>query len=219
MNGDNSAIFLGALDDTASIKKIEYSVNYLGNDFSINQLDLVVSDEEGPREFLNKSAKFTFYYNPPSRRRLDYASIVGHLVTGICEPFELPFYEDVTVTVTVPDPDDSLSDILLFTQTIPAGTVKFSLYKYRYTSPRSGINELRIEPSSPGKIYMYLFINKLDLLLWQRSNMTPQAYLDFIRRIKRYNFTIQIDDDIWTGSAPLKRGDYNEYKQQLVFGP
>jgi hypothetical protein len=39
--GDNSAIFLGVLDSTASIGRIEYSIDSVTQDFAINQLDIV----------------------------------------------------------------------------------------------------------------------------------------------------------------------------------
>jgi hypothetical protein len=218
-DNDNSAIFLGALDDTASIKRIEFSVDSGTSDFAINYLELAAAPVIGPRTFSNKSAKFNFYYYPPTNRKLDYISIVGHLLKGSCEPFDLPFNKDVKVTITVPDPNDRYHHIRLFSQTIPAGTVKFSTSKYRFTSSRSGVNELLLQFSRPGQTYMYLYVSKIDLLPVQRSTMGPKDYLNFIRRITGYNFTIQIGGDTWTGSAPLIRGDYNEYKQQLLLVP
>ncbi len=47
-NGDNSAIFLGGLDTTASIKRIEYSVDNVTRDFAINQLDILTGPTPVP---------------------------------------------------------------------------------------------------------------------------------------------------------------------------
>ncbi len=41
-NGDNSAIFLGVLDTSATIKKLVFDVDNTTQDFGINRLDLVV---------------------------------------------------------------------------------------------------------------------------------------------------------------------------------
>lgn len=47
--GDNSAIFLGGLDTTtASIKRIEYSVDNVHQDFAINRLDIVTDSAPVP---------------------------------------------------------------------------------------------------------------------------------------------------------------------------
>jgi PEP-CTERM motif len=50
-NGDNSAIFLGVLDTSASIGRIDYSVSLAPlEDFAINQLDIVPGDVEAVPE-------------------------------------------------------------------------------------------------------------------------------------------------------------------------
>jgi PEP-CTERM motif len=45
---DNSAIFLGGLDTTASIKRIEYSVDNVSADFAINRLDILTDSAPVP---------------------------------------------------------------------------------------------------------------------------------------------------------------------------
>lgn len=50
-SGDNSAIFLGVLDTSASIGRIDYSISLVPlGDFAINQLDIVTGDVEAVPE-------------------------------------------------------------------------------------------------------------------------------------------------------------------------
>ena len=47
-NADNSAIFLGALNDTANIDHINYILSGIGGGFAMNQLDLVTDGQLAP---------------------------------------------------------------------------------------------------------------------------------------------------------------------------
>jgi hypothetical protein len=221
-NADNSAIFLGIIEDDPIIKRIEYTVDNATFGLAINKLDLVAQAAElvaDPRK-----AKFTFYYNPTSLTNVDSATITSFLLKEPGTVFELPCSKDVIVTIEVPEPGNPSNNLLLFTQTIPAGTIKTCVSttgqipkKYRYTSTRSGINDLLFEIVSTSKINSYVYINKVNFLSAIRATMTPEAYKAFVRQISSFILTIEIDGDIVSETAPLTKGTLTPAKQELTF--
>jgi hypothetical protein len=159
----------------------------------------------------NTKARLTFFYkeNITERDRLS--------ITGLKKPkfHEMPFDKDVTVTVEVPDPQQPTNTLQIFSQTIPKNTVS-GTKKYRFRSGDSGIQELLFDQRSDST-YFYVNVNEVDFLPSIRTAMTPQAYLNFIRNIGSYTITIEIDGNIWSGTAPLEIGKLTSQKQELNF--
>jgi hypothetical protein len=164
----------------------------------------------------NKQAKFTFYFGGPDYDGLDRFSDVGYLLKGATEPFVLPFNKNVTVTATVEDPRNPSNDLQIFTQTIPAGKVPVSS-KYRYVSGPRGIRELTLQPSTSTSIYMYIFVQNWDFLPALKASMSTAQYQAFVKSIRSFTITLQIEDVAWVGEAPLKIGTYSTHKQELVY--
>jgi hypothetical protein len=169
-----------------------------------------------PKDLVNKQAKFTFNFGGTVYNNIDRFSIVANLLKEKTEIFEMPYNTDVTVTVKVPDPRDPTKQIQLFTQTVPAGTVTGSS-KYRYLPGFPGIHELYIERNTATTIYLYLFVDDIELLPSIKPTLSPTEYQNFVKTIKTYNFTVRIGDRIYSGDAPLTPGTYTAHKQELVY--
>jgi len=213
---DNSAIFLGIRETTPIIKRIEYNVDNVTQDFAINQLDLVAPAAD-LQELVNKKGKFTFYYSPKTLVNVDSASLVFNLLKEPGTIFPLPCNKDVKVTIDVNTPSGILQ---LFTQTVRAGSAQTCGSKYRFTSGARGINDLVFEPvPDPGRVYGYLLINKTNFLSSIRASLTPAQYLAFIRAIDSYTLTVQINGDTALGDASLIKGTLTEHKQELIVAP
>src|SRR4030067_1235944 len=91
----------------------------------------------------------------------------------------------------------------LFKQTIKAGTVKPGSTRYRYLkSGAKGINELSLEKSG-NNVYLYVWINYVNLLPELKATLSQAEYLAFVRGIKSYNLTVRIGDQTWSGNFPL----------------
>lgn len=160
----------------------------------------------------NKKARLTFFYNQFFAK--DRLSIVGYLQPQL---IAMPFGQDVTVTVTAPDPLIPGNILVLFTKTVPANTVS-GTKKYRFRSGDPGIQELLFDQRSDST-YFYVKVDEVDFLPCQRLGiMPPVAYLAFIQAIPSYTITIQIDNtNVWSGTAPLLLGTLTGQKQELNF--
>jgi hypothetical protein len=170
--------------------------------------------------FKPQKAKFTFYYESiPLYTNKDSISSTGYLL-GTGSAFQMPFNQDVAVEFSI-DPlrVPPTAPRLLFKQTIKAGTVKPGSTRYRYLkSGARGINELTLEKSG-NNVYMYVWINYVNLLPDLKATLSQADYLAFVRDIKSYNCTVRIGNQTWSGNAPLQLWYFGEHRQQLVNNP
>lgn len=158
-----------------------------------------------------KRSRLTFFYDSVNENS-DRLSMSGYLKPGFTT---MPFSNDVTVRVEVADPRfPDFTDLVIFTQTIPAGTVS-GTKKYRFTSGGVEIRDLRFEPRT-SSTYFYAFVEKVELLKAMKAQMTPDQYLAFIQGISNCKVTIEVDDQIWVGGAFLKPSTLTNQKQELI---
>jgi hypothetical protein len=170
------------------------------------------------RELLNNKSKFTFYFNDPAYINIDRFSVVGYLKNKTGDKVILPFGKDVTITVTAPNPNDPTSELELFKTTIPSDSEFVTgTTRYLYRNSGSGIYEFRIERSTATASYMYIFVDRIEMLPAFKSVMTPLQYQAFVRSIKSYTMTIEFGDYSYTGTATLSPGTPSSVKQELVF--
>jgi hypothetical protein len=157
-----------------------------------------------------KKARLTFFYR--DRFDSDRLSIVGYLRPRFNN---MPFNDNVTVTVKVPDSQNPTNMLTIFTQVIPRDQVNGST-KYRFRSGKPGIQELLFDQRTDST-YFYVYVDKVDFLSSVRAIMPPPAYLNFIRNITIFTIIIEIDGEVWTGTAPLEIGKFTNRKQELNF--
>jgi len=145
-------------------------------------------------------------------------SLSGLLGTG--GTFQMPFNRDVTIEFSI-DPlrFPLVSPRLLFKQTIKAGTVKSGSTRYRYLSRDGGIRELRFDKSG-NNVYLSVWVEEVNLLTDLKATLSQDEYLAFVSEgIKSYNITVRIDDQTWSGNAPLKKTYFGAHKFQLSLNP
>jgi hypothetical protein len=158
----------------------------------------------------NKNAKLRFFYSGTIGE--DNLLISGYLKEKLAI---MPFGEDVTVTVEVPDPQQSANRLNIFTQTIPNNVVS-GTKKYRFRRRDPGIQELLFDQRTDST-YFSVKVDEVDFLPNLRAAMSSEEYLELIRLIESYTITITIGENVWSGTALLKIGKFTKAKQELNF--
>ncbi|HLC14672.1 MAG TPA: M10 family metallopeptidase C-terminal domain-containing protein, partial [Thermodesulfovibrionia bacterium] len=163
-----------------------------------------------PDDFIfidDKKVKFTFYHQEGVTEK-DSLRIAGSMKPKLVE---LPFDKDVTVAVSVVDSQNNKHK--LFTQLVPDGTVE-GTKKYHFKSKESGVEKLKFKQRKDSTDFK-VSVDMVDFLSANRSEMSPDEYLAFVKGIKSYIITIDIDGEGWSGSAPIEPGRGNKKKQVL----
>jgi hypothetical protein len=170
------------------------------------------------RELLNVKTKFTFYFGDPTYLNVDRFSVVANLKNNVGDTFILPHHEDVNILVTMQDPNNASNHLEVFKTTIPADSKFVSgTTKYLYRNTGSGIQELQIYRQTATISYLYIFVDKIEMMRELKSAMAPAAFQAFVKSIKSYTMTVQFGEFSYTGTASLSPGTAGTYKQELVF--
>jgi hypothetical protein len=170
------------------------------------------------RELLNIKTKFTFYFNDPTYWNIDRFSVVANLKNKTSDTFVLPHHQNVNIKITMQDPDNALIQHEVFKTTIPADSEFVSgTTKYLYRNSGSGIQELQLYRLTATTSYLYVFVDKIEMMRELKSAMAPAAYQGFVSRIKSYTMTVQFGEFNFTGTASLSPGTPGDKKQELVF--
>jgi Ca2+-binding RTX toxin-like protein len=184
-----------------------------GPDYPITDHPLIDLPSESPCKQENitpQKARLTFFIDNTNKDRF---SISGSLK----EQFdEMPFNEDVTLFVEIPDPREPTENLILFRQIIPAFTVT-GTKRYLFRSGEPGIQKLIFEPRSHNTTYFSLSADELNFLTEIKKDMSSEEYLEFIRDIGSFIVTIQTDSGIWTGQSQLRLSTTTIQKQELIF--
>ena len=156
------------------------------------------------RNIRDHKAKLTIY----SDEQNDRFSINAFLDIENEEDFPLPCDEDVTVTLSIQDPDDPNELITLFTDTVPAGAASTCSAKYRAVLPPApGAREVVIQQQTNTNVYVYLFAWRGTYLMEQRNDPNVPNIVTWVEdNIPAYQFTVQMGTRAWSGWSDNREG-------------
>jgi hypothetical protein len=160
----------------------------------------------GAGVIFDMKTKMTAYVQPG----LDRYNAVGRMRTSD-EPFAPPCDKEIIVTGYAEDPDNSGSDLELFSQIIQPGDYSSCTgTRYRRVRSQAGepLRELYMEILTADKVYLYVYAENVDFPL-PVAKSAPE-YLDgYVNRIRSHRLDIKFSDKTWSGrtNAPADAWD------------
>jgi hypothetical protein len=151
---------------------------------------------DGVNDIIDDKAKITFYDYPGE----DRFNLVAYM-TVPNNDFTYPCEQDVIISASVVAPDDQSSELLLFTDTIPAGSASTcSSSKYRVVLPGPDLREVVFQLQNPSSVYLYVYARKGTYFPELLASMSEEEYLNYVKDIEKFKVTVQFGDGrSWSG--------------------